>query len=264
MNRKVKEDVMPQALQVLDELVQLSGIVNLVRASLAPYTPEMRKKYRTLPQYIIAMTAEMNKYKDCLKNFSVRYPGVSKMVANGSSETAGMTRLYDGIYKLGRLNTELEKRRFAVKLDADRAELYALACHVLADLAVFTITQYRLDHTESEVYLSVTQYCEANMISIDVLYGMLLQCLTDSGETPYGYESISPYRDKLLDMDAVFVSECEDHDFPLTSDICEDLLNGKLDVSEARGKLYDWMKQIEQKTVEGLTPSNMLSALKLD
>lgn len=259
---KIIEDRMPQAKGVLEETVHLVKELRNVANSLELFTEEMRQEYATLPRYIAA-TAVALRTAD-ISGFDVNYPCLSSILADGQGDDDGLQRLHDGLYRVGKIHSELSNVKYMVKFDNQRIRLREDAMHAVGDLVIFILTQYNMYGIEDDgCYLSVNSYCEQQGITPSVFIGELLLDLEWSGCTPYGYESISEYRSALMDFDPGFLSECEEHAFPLTSDICEKILDKKLSLSEAREMLSDFLKQSEETAVEGMTPANMIKRMNL-
>lgn len=258
---KIKEDTLPKAKEVLIELLDIQQSLYGMKMALHPFNAETKATYGSLPKFMAARRASLQ--ASAIKGFSVQYPHVNIMISDGMNDDAGMFRLHDGVYKLGQAMQRLQACKFMVKTDAECDEIADLVNKSLADFVVFVITQYGLSDTDNYVLLSVSDHCGKEGMSPEVFFGSQLTLLEATGETVYGYESISPYRDDLLDIDATFVAECEDANFPLVESVCKDLISGKLPIAEARGQLQTWLEQMEQKEVEGLTLRNMVQKMNL-
>lgn len=263
MNNAVKalEDIMPSAGEVLLESLNLVDQMAKCEEALRPFGKEQKAQFGSLPKYV---AHRLNVLREATPaNFDINYPCVSSILANGQSDDEGMRRLHDGLYKVGQFANRARELKFAVKLEEDESFLHELAKKAAGDLAIFVISQYRLDMLESGVYLSVAEYCDRVGETPSVLYGEMLTLLSNLDEHPYGYERVSKYQKELLDIDPVFVAECEEQSFPLTTDMCEKIINGEMSVDAARGFLLDFMKQKEETDVDGMTPANMIEQLHL-
>lgn len=261
-NYRAIEDVMPNALLVLEECLNLANGLLYVGDALKPYNV-IEAKGTSLAQYV-AQTAAMIKSAD-INNFEINYPALSAMLANGQSDDDCMVRLHDGIYKLGRLNSMLKQKKYIVKFDDDREQLRELAHDVAGDIIIFVIIQYNLHRVEDsdECYISVDTYCGRHGITPSLFYGEMLLRLEATGKTPYGYEPLSKWNSALMDIDAAFLVECEDCGFPLDDDMSADIVNGKLPIAAARNKLAEFLQQRETKEVKDISPMNMLKKLEL-
>lgn len=260
-NVKVLEDVIPQASDMLREVLSLQQELSKCEEVLRPFGPEQKEQYRTLPQYIVKGAAVLK--SAVISGFDMNYPVLSSALENGLSADEGMRRLHDGLYRVGQFYNRLCELKFAVKLDTDRESMHDVVKQAVGDLAVYVITQYKLDSLDSGVYLSVSEYCDRSGISPSILYGELLLVMDKVEAQPFGYESISPYRQELLDIDPVFVAECEEQGFPLTAEMSERIVKGELSLNDARATLMEFMQQREEKVVDGMTPANMISRMNL-
>lgn len=230
---------------------------------LAPYGSEAKKSYPTLPSYIMAGKVALSKAG--LANFNANYPTIKEVIANGETVEDGSKRLHDAIYKLGSANDSLVKFNYLVKLDADREDIRQQLLQSAGDLILFLIVQYELDKSmDGEVKLSVNAFCEKEGVTPAVFYGELLNQLELTGVQVYGYESISKWNEQLLDIDPVFVAECEENNFPLIDDICQLICDGKLSIPEARNQLAAFLKESEEKEVDDISPTNMIARLNLE
>ena len=259
---KVVEDVMPNASRVLEDCIALADGLLCASDALKPYNV-LESNGTSLAQYI-AKTATVLKGAN-LGSFEINYPSLSLMLANGQSSDDAMVRLHDGIYKLGRLNSLLKQQKYVVKFDEDREKLQILAKEAAGDIIIFIIVQYNLYTAmdSDECYLSVNNYCERSGLTPSTFYGEMLLRLEATGQTPYGYEVLSKWRSALLDIDAAFLTECEDSGFPLDDEMSSDIVSGKVTIPEARNKLAQFIQQQESKEVKGITPMNMLKRLEL-
>lgn len=258
---KIKEDILSKASETLMELLAIQDSLVRTRDALRTYEDECKRGQITLPKFLVARRAELT--AAAIKSFSMQFPHVTAMISDGRNSDAGMFRLHDGVYKMGQMTQKLQGCQYMVKVDAECLAIRELANKATADFIVFIITQYGLSQTDQHVFLSVSEYCDRAGITPEVFYGSQLNLLESTGETVYGYESISPYRDDLMDIDATFVAECEENNFPLSEDICQDIIAGTLSMVEARGKLQSWMEQLEQHEVKDITLSNMVQRLNL-
>lgn len=257
---KVLEDVMPMAEEVLAETAELIDQVFNAAQWLRSFGKEQKEQYGTLPQYLAQSVAGLK--SACIAGFDINYPALSRVVANGQNGDEGMRRLHDGLYRLGQFHNTLAEHKYLVKFDEEREELYKQAKQIVGDLAIFVITQYKL-YEDSGHYMSVVSYCEKHGVSPSVFYGDMLIKMEWADAEPYGYELISEWRQPLTDVDPVFVAECEEHGFPLTSALAKQIVDGTLPVAEARDLLAQFLQQSEETTVEGMTPANMISKMNL-
>lgn len=260
---KIIEDTMPKAADVLKECMGLTNELCKVAEALAPYSSVEPGKFATLPAYLAWSVNELK--QAAITGFSVNYPNLSEMFANCQNSDEGMRRMHDGIYKVGQIAAELSAHKYLIKFDEQRAALAEQTKQAIGDMCIFLITQYQLYSGEEDgILLSVHSYCERNGITSSVLYGGLLLKLEWVGVEPYGYESISEYRQDLIDIDPVFVAECEECAFPLTKQLSQDIISGKVSISEARGLLTTFLQQTDETTVEGMTPASMIKQMHLD
>lgn len=257
---KVIEDIMPRAEDVLAETVDLIYQVFHASEWLRPFGKWAQEKFGSLPQYLAQSAAGLKAAN--IAGFDFNYPALSYVVANGQSNDEGMRRLHDGLYRLGQFHNTLVEHKYLVKFDTEREELLKQAKQVVGDLAIFVITQYKL-YEDGGHYMSVVSYCEKQGVSPSVFYGDMLMKMAWADAAPYGYELISEWRQPLLDVDPVFVAECEEHGFPLTSELSQQVVSGTLPVAEARDLLAQFLQQSEETTVEGMTPANMISRMNL-
>lgn len=258
---KIKEDTLPKAKEVLSELISIQQSLYRMREALCPFDADAKQTYGSLPKFLVARRAVLQSY--AIKGFSVQYPHVNLMISDGMNDDAGMFRLHDGVYKLGQAMQALQACKFMVKTDAECMDIHTYVSKSLADFTVFVITQYGLADTDEYVLLSVSDYCGREGMTPEVFYGSQLTLLEATGESVYGYESISPYKDDLLDIDATFVAECEEANFPLTDTVSKAIISGELPIAEARGQLQTWLEQMEQKEVKGITLRNMVQKMNL-
>lgn len=260
---KVIPDSSKNAYNLLKEVHCLVNRELIASEWLAPYGPEAKKNYPSLPTYIMAGKEALANSQ--LANFDANYPTIKEVLANGESVDDGGKRLHDAIYKLGAANASLSKANYLVKLDAERTAIREQLLESAGDLIIYLIVQYELDKSmDGEVKLSVNALCEKEGITPAVLYGELLNQLEHTGVQVYGYESISKWNEQLLDIDPVFVAECEENNFPLTEDICQQICEGKLPIPEARNLLASFLRESEEKEVDGITPTNMIARLNLE
>lgn len=257
VNVKIVEDTLADAAKILQELQSLLLEVRECEIALVPFKDSGAK---TLPQYVAKTRAMLEKAN--ISKFGIYYPALSAVISNGSFDDEGMHRLHDGVYKLGKFNKKLVASKFVIKTDVERTELQAEAKNIRADFIIFIITQYKLTSTTT-VLMSVKDYCDRQSISPDIYYGELLLQLEETGEQPYGFEQISPYRQELIDIDPVFVSECEDNFFPLTAELSAQIIDGAVNLVEARAILLEHMKQSEETEVANMNPGNMIKQLNL-
>lgn len=261
MSAKIIEDELRVSAGLLSELNTLLKEVINVRWWCQPYGREQREKFKTLPQYMAATRSGLQ--SACIKNFESNYPTISSVIADGDGSSSIVPRLHNGVYKLSSLNNKLKKLNYLVKFDDDRDELRDLANLIIADLAIFILTQYKLDEYNSWVYLSVSEYCQREGITPGLYAGNMWYILESTGQTLYGYDALSKYYDDMNELDSAFLVECEENDFPLTDELCEKILSGKLPMAEARGMLIEHMKTVEKSEVKNINPSNMVQMLNL-
>lgn len=258
---RVLEDTIPNAKAMLQEAISLQGELLKCVDALQPFGPAQKAEYGTLPKFIVKSSTVLRSV--CISGFDLNYPVIRSVIVNGQSRDDGMRRIHDGLYKVGQLYNRMSELKFAVKLDKDRSELRDLACKAAGDITVYIITQYKLDNYDQGVYLSVTEYCNREGITPAVLYGEMLHAMEAVGADVYGYESISEYRQALIDIDPVFLAECEEYGFPLTSQMSKDIINGTMSLDAARSELTEFLQQMEETEVRGMTPANMVSRMNL-
>lgn len=261
INYKVIEDKLKEASKVLDETLAMIEQVSHVAEYLEPFTKEKKQEYGSLPKYIAQCTLGLK--NACISGFELNYPALAAVVSNGQNDDDGMRRLHDGLYWLGQLNAALVDCKYLVKTDVERSKMYEQTKKIVSDLAIFLIIQYRLYVDTDQYYLSVSKYCERCGITPSVFYGDLLLKLEWANVKPYGYEVISEWYQPLLDMDPVFVAECEEFGFPLTDEMSERIATGVLPIAEARAELTQFLQQSEEKEIEGVTPLNMIEKMNL-
>lgn len=257
---KVKEDVLRSADKLLEEILELVEQVRIARENLAPFNEEKKKAFGSLPRYVAHTKTGLE--SACISNFGVNYPTMEVVIQNGDATDDGMFRFHDGIFKLSKLNNALKEAKYIIKLNEERAKLTQLANEVIADFCIFLLIQYRL--ADSVPFLSVQNYCVKKGITASVLYGQVLNILEETGEKPYAYEAISPYRDDMLDIDANFLTECEEVRFPLTEEMAKKILAGEMSMAEANAALLEFLREREEETIEDVTPQNMLQKMQLD
>lgn len=258
---KIHEDTIPNAKEVLGELMELQGKLHGTFKALRSFGPEEKATYGSLPKFFVGRRAELMSF--AIDGFSMQYAHVNDILRNGRSSNDSGVRLNDGIYKLGLLVNRLRDVKFMVTSDNDCKELRDLAARTLGDFVVYIITQFGLSHCDEFLYLSVQDYCAKSGISGDIFYGAELTLLDEIGESVYGYESISPYRDDLMDIDAGFVAECEDAAFPLNESMCRSLIDGSMDIIEARAELQNWLQSMKDTEIEGISPLNIVEKMHL-
>lgn len=257
---KIVEDFSKDAGRLLGELSDLTQATKAVRFWL---TDENNAEGLSLPRYVIKGREALMELP--IREFNVNYPTVVSVVSNGQLDASDTgNRLHDAIYKLGQLNERLSELRYLVKQPEDREGLSKLAGEIAGDLAIYIITQYRLTETETAVYLCVEEFCSRNGILPKGFYTDMCRVCNQMGVEPYGYEVISPYREKLLEIDAAFLSNCEEAGFPLSSEISEAICNGSMTILEAQRLLNAHMQDSTETAVDGLNTSNMISRLHLD
>lgn len=261
MSIKVLEDNIKDAKALLSEAHALIGLLTKAIPWVQGSQSEEAKRNGGPGKYIVLSRAALQSMQ--LTNFDRCYPTVAAVIANGRAEEFGNGRLVDGVYKIGQFNAKLQAAKYLIKTDNERQEVRELLYAILGDLALFIIMQFGLATNTDAVMLSVQEYCEAQRISPDILYGELLGLLEEIEQSPYGYEPISPYYDDLMGMDPVFVAECEEAQYPLTEDVAQRLLSGALSIEEARGQLAEFQRQVTQVEVKGIDPGNMVSKLNL-
>lgn len=258
---KIVADNIKNTEALIRETTTLINAVTYARYMLCPFDADRKEEYKTLPAYITSARKVLSQLP--LADFDINYPTLESIVQNGNAIEDARARLHDAVYRLGELNKELRAKKFLVKLDTDRAALEELARVAAADLSIFLLTQFSYPKYPDEVMLGVTQYCDSKGVTPDVFFGGLLAVLEEYNEKPYGYEALSPYRDRLIEVDPAFVAECEEHSFPLTEEMAIKIINGDMQISEARGELADHLRQSTEVEVEGVTPLNMISRMEL-
>lgn len=269
---KVLEDVNPSMSRLLGEITTLQQELLKAQDALRTFA-EAKKAARSngvqppasLPAYLASTRSVLMGLQ--INNFSNDYPALSSMVANGNAEFEGAGRLYDCVYQLGQLRKKLAAMSYMVKSDTDRNDLSDYNNQSLADLAVFTITQYGLYNLDDGVCMSIFNACNERGVSPDIMYGEQLNILETTGKSVYGYECISEFRDDMMEIDPVFLAECEEADYPLDAEKCRAIVNGEVPIVVARGDLLEYMKSgvyVEREDTKGMTTLNMLKKLSLD
>lgn len=253
--RDVVDDAEELLVEVSELLEELVGVLN----GLAPSSE--RPENTSIPNYILVVSKNMLS-KAKLANMDACYPALAKAIPSGQCGVA-TPRLHDGIFKLGELNTSLVSNKFIIKSDTERAQLRTLCKEVIADFAIFSILLFNLVGKDGEVFLSVAEYTNKCGISVDVLYGIMLRFLELAEAEPYGYEYISPYYDALMEIDSDFIDACEEANFPLTSDLADKIVAGRLSIPKAQLLLETYIKNVKADVVDDITPLNMLEKLRL-
>lgn len=260
---KTVADPMPatEAKAVLHEMLELVNVLLDGLEWVLPSTDPTVKKYGGPVKYVVTARSHLQALK--IGNFSRRYPAIASLVGNGDANDNVNWRLEDSIFQIGGFKEKLEKSKYLLKTDADRADARESLSAAIGDLLVFLIIQYNLDRTDGSAYLSVVEHCNAKGITPEVFYGEVLSMLDCAGQAPYGYEVCSKYYEDIQDIDAGFAAECQEAMFPLTEDLCEQLVNKKVAVAVLRDKLNEFKKQVEVREVKDVLPSNMITKLNL-
>lgn len=260
---KVVSDKYNEAYPLLREVVSLTEELLAAAEWLEPYGPAHRDKYPSLPTYIVAGRKHLANAR--IAKFDINYPTIKRVVANGCANSDASKRLNDAVYYLGSVNEQLVACGYLIKLDSDRQRAQELLLKSAGDLVIYLMSQYEIDKClDGEVRLSVNTLCEERKVSPSVFYGELLSWLERTGVEVYGYESLSPWNEPLLEIDPVFVAECEENSFPLTEDICKRIVDGKLTIPDARALLVKFLRESEEVEVTDMTSTNMIARLKLD
>ena len=257
---KIIENFSSDAGSMLTELVSLATATDSVSGWLSDRN---NTEGLSLPRYVVKARAELSAIP--ISSFRVHYPTIMSTIANGNIDELDFGhRLHDAIYKLARLNERLLALNYLVKQPNDRSELSQLAKEITGELLIYIITRFRLADCDDGVYLCVQEFCNYNNLDAKEFYFMAKQLLDNTGVEPYGYEVLSPYRNALLEIDPVLLGECEDAGYPLTADICEKICNGAMSLAEVSGLLSAHTGNLSDGENSGLTPTNMISKLKLE
>ena len=262
MSVKVLENNIQNASALLRDVDALLSEMSRLVPCLEELTPAMIKEHGGMPKYVMSLRTVLSGAK--VNNFSINYPSIAPLLEDGKFDDNAAARMHDALFQLGKFNAKLSELKCVVKSVEDRKYLYDLACKITGDVAVFMITQFGLYRLDKGVYLCVAEHCNAEGISPDAYYGVVLQVMDKANQAPYGYEVSSPYHDDLLSMDAVFLSQCEENLFPLTEDICKSLVRGEMSFAQANALLTDYISDRVTTEVEGVTTSNMLHRMNLN
>lgn len=257
---KIIENFSSDAGSMLNELVALATAADNASGWLSDRN---NTEGLSLPRYVVKARAELSSIP--INSFRVNYPTIMSTISNGNIDELDFGhRLHDAIYKLARLNERLIALNYLVKQPTDRTGLSQLAKEITGELLIYIITRFRLADYDNGVYLCVQEFCNDNELDAKEFYFAAKQLLDNTGVESYGYEVLSPYRNALLEIDPVFLGECEDAGYPLTSDICEKICNGEMTMAEANGLLIAHTGNLSDGENSGLTPTNMISKLKLE
>lgn len=256
---KIISDSFKNADNVLLDLQEFKSIMMDMSDFIAPF--EEAANGRTFPRFVSETSTGLR--KSLIKDFEVRFPAIKTLVSDGMSEKRGLSRLHDACFKFKEVQDSIYKAKCMVLDDEVRADLSCKLFDAVADVLVFIITQYSLNTLgNGEIVMSVQNYCEHQNITPDVFYGQLLQELKWTGRSWYAYESISPYYAELMEMDSVFVSECEENFYPLNDELAVKLLNGDVDVAYVRGLMLESNSSSEEIEVD-MTPATLISQMRL-
>ena len=256
---KVIADSLPNADAVLLELLSFMETANTLADAAAPYS--ISSNGRALPRFIAETCTILN--RELVKDFSKSFPHLHHLIENGSGTNLGVGRLHDACYTFNQAQQMLHSKRCLISDDATREQVYEQFRTVVADIVVYICIQFALQGLEfGEVQLAVSKHCEKCGLTPEVFFGILKDELTNVERSWYAWEVISPMYRALNDFDPTFVSECEESLYPLSDDMAKEIVEGRLDVAEARGQLVAYMRTVVEKDVD-VTPSTLVSRMQL-
>lgn len=256
---KVVADTLPKADKVLSEVLNFMEVAQTLCSAVAPYS--IASEGRMLPRFIAETSTEMK--NNLVKDFAIYFPNLQELVEDGTGSGLGVGRLHDACYVFNQAQQAIYKAGCVLKGDEEREAIYEKLHTVIGDIAVFVCIQFGLYHLDTgEVQLAISKHCERCRITPEVFYGVMQQTLQDVERSWWAYEVISPMYTALNDFDPTFVSECEESMYPLTDEMAKRIVEGELDVAEARGTLVEHMKTLVETDVD-VTPATLISQMRL-
>lgn len=256
---KIVADTLPNADKVLVELLGFMSSAQTLADASAPYA--LASNGRPLPRFIAETSVAL---KDALvSDFAMYYPALQGLIENGDGGTQSMGRLHNACYSFNQGQQAVHAAKCMLKDDAVREKVMEAFRTAVGDIVVFICIQFGLHNLDSgEVSLAVSKHCERCKLTPDVFYGILKQTLQDVERSWYAYEVMSPMYQPLNDFDPVFVAECEENLYPLSDEVAKKIVEGELDVAEARGTLTEHMKNMVETDLE-VTPATLVSRMQL-
>lgn len=257
---KIVADSFDNAAQVLEELMEFQQVAVHMAENTAPYS--VAGAGRPMPRFIKETAMQINGL--LIKDIKAAFPSLNLVISNGVLDDNAVARLNDALYVFGDAQQILFKGKGVILKDNERVAVYNKLCQVVGDLCIFIGIQYRLFALAGgQVPMSVSARCERLGITADVMWGLLLQDMQRFGQTWYAWEILSPLYNDLVAFDPGLVAECEDAFFPLTEEVAESVVSGKVDPSVIRTQLAAWLSQTKEREVE-VTPANMMAKMRLE
>ena len=251
---------LPNGDQVLMELLGFMSSAHELADAVAPYS--VSGNGRPLPRFIGETAVAMK--KSLIKDFASYFPALQNLIENGDGGTQAMNRLHDACFMFNAAQQRIHKVACVIRDDASREEVWELLKTVVGDLAVFICIQFGLYNLGSgEVQMAIAKHCERVGMTPDVLFGTLKQEMDEVERYWWAYEVMSPVYNALNDADPVFLNECEENNYPLTDAMALRIIEGTLDVAEARGMLTEHMLANTERDVD-VTPSTLVSQMHLE
>lgn len=255
---KVVADNIKEAPALLRELVEFKTVAMKLYYATRPFSSEAPGT--KLAKFATETTLEMK--RSLVKNFESTFPTISSALINGSVTIAaerlqGACRIFD----LGQ--RELTKKNCVLVSDADREIPHIDFGDVVTNLVVFILSQFLSSQDEDTVFLSVMEMCEREGVTPDVYKGSLMDDLEFVGGKWCTYDPVSPLYDVMMESEPEFLAECRDIGYPLTDEVCQQILDGVTPVAMVRGDLNQYMKGIEEVEMEG-TMSSFLKGMSLE
>lgn len=261
---KVGKDCIANEEQVVLELDTLIHSLLDLRQILRPYSEQAKESGISVPQYMATARNALTEF--CKGTLAVTYPSLNQVVTNGNTCMATTWRLHDAIGRIKQLEEKLEKAKCLVRNDTDAATFTSYVNAAIGSLCIYTIEQLHLHAYEVPPDLSVYKHTQKLSVSPDVWYGQLLDVLHSTSVVPYGYEAMSPYYGGIETLiPNGLLSEMEDNQFPLTAKLCDDLVEGRITVSDLETAFAKFKQDdVEENLSSKITPGNLMSKLKLE
>lgn len=248
---------------VLNDMLALTSATLSMSKALTPIQELMKASpVRKSPPVLVAESGKVLQ-NNFFEDFNISFPAVATGVTNGRLGAASY-RVHDGIYKLGNIMRTVKERKFMIMADHERSELCEGMKDVVADFAIYTIITFQLHRSVDDIStMSVSKVCGRRRITPQVLYGELLSTVEALGRAYYVYEPLSPLYADMLAAEPLFMAECEENQLPLTADLAEDILSGKITSAKAMERLLREASDVESTEVN-VDPISLIQRMSLE
>ncbi len=266
---KVIADEFHNASATLLELLDFESVALKFYENLLPFSSCTERV--SLPKYIVNTSTELHKL--LITDFGQYFPTIKRLLVDGKGNTEhSFWRIQDACFRFSNIQQAVYEKGCKILDDAIREDLSEEMSTVVSDLVVFIAIQFGLyTADQSEVYRSVEEYCDANGVTVDVLYGTLLSDLESVEGSWYAFEPISPCYQDVMRLDPTFLDECEENTYPLTDDVAMKIINGDMTLNAARKLMYSSGSKSELVTgndgeegFKSFSPARLIESMKLD